>query len=54
MITFGQKHLDKYCDVCGLLLLLDGKCKRYHIIRPKRQKKYSGATKRMKGKYEDY
>lgn len=45
-MIFGQKEVfNGFCPICGLPLLPDGKCKKYHKIRPPRIKKYSGKSK---------
>jgi hypothetical protein len=41
----GEKEFVGFCPVCGLPLLLDGKCKKYHKIKTQRIKKYSGKSK---------
>jgi len=47
MIEFGQeKHTDTFCPTCGLPLLLDGKCKRFHTSPKKeRSKEQHGKSK---------
>jgi len=46
MIKFGEKEFNGFCPLCGLPLLADGKCRRYHKIKkaPKRPR-YSGKSK---------
>ena len=53
-IVFGiDRELDAFCPICGLPLLLDGKCKKYHKVRAPRIKKYSGNSNSV-NKYNDY
>jgi len=55
MIEFGQKEeFVGFCPVCGLPLLVDGKCKKYHrVVKKERIGRYSGKSKTPYGKYED-
>jgi len=55
MRQFGQpEEFVGFCNVCGLPLLADGKCKKYHKV-TKRNKigKYSGKSKTPYGSYEE-
>jgi hypothetical protein len=54
MIKFGEKEeFVGFCPVCGLPLLADGKCKKYHKIRAERIKRYSGKSNSV-NKFNDY
>jgi len=54
MIKFGQKEeFVGFCPVCGLPLLADGKCKKYHKAKKERIGCYSGQSKTPYGEYED-
>ena len=54
MIEFGKKdEFVGFCEVCGLPLLLDGKCKKYHTKKNPRRKRFSGKSN-SEFKYNDY
>ncbi len=54
MREFGQEEkFIGYCTVCGLPLLGDGKCKKYHIKKAPKRGRFSGKSQTPYGKYED-
>jgi hypothetical protein len=54
-LTFGNSPVFvAFCPVCGLPLLPDGACKKYHKLTKKQaQKKYSGKSK-SQNSFNDY
>ena len=45
-IKFGEKYLNEFCPKCGLQLLADGGCRKYHKIKGvKRDKELHGKSK---------
>jgi len=46
-ITITQKQEVKFCNVCGLPLLVDGMCRKYkkHIKKAPKRGRFSGASK---------
>lgn len=54
MREFGQpEEFVGFCNVCGLPLLADGECKKYHKVKNPRRKRYSGKSNSV-NKYNDY
>jgi len=53
MIEFGKDEFYGFCKVCGLPLLADGHCKRYHIKKAPKRKRYSGKSN-SEFKYNEY
>ncbi len=43
----------KFCPICGLPLLLDGKCKKYHAPKKEKGKELHGKSK-SPNRYYDY
>ena len=45
-LIFGQTYLTQFCPVCGLPLMLDGCCRKYHKVKGlKRDKELHGRSK---------
>jgi hypothetical protein len=42
-----------FCPVCGLPLLVDGKCRKYHIKKLPKRGRFSGKSKTPYGDYEN-
>jgi len=55
MIEFGEQPFKGHCPICGLPLLIDGKCQKYHKIGSKTPKRgrFSGKSKSV-NKYNEY
>ena len=52
-VIFGQDKFIGFSPVCGLPLMPDGACKKYHRNKRAKIGKYSGKSKTPYGKYED-
>jgi hypothetical protein len=53
-MTFGQKEEIKgFCQICGLPLLADGSCKKYHIKKAPKRGRFSGKSN-SPNKFNDY
>jgi len=54
MREIGQKEeFVGFCPICGLPLLADGNCKKYHIKKLPKRGRYSGKSK-SENRYNDY
>ena len=53
-IAFKQIQKDVIFCKCGLPLKIDGTCKREHKSKNAKRDRFSGKSRRMYGKYEDY
>lgn len=44
-LIIGQRPETEFCPTCGLPLLLNGGCKKYHGVKNKKRGRFSGRSK---------
>jgi hypothetical protein len=52
-INFGEQPFVGWCQICGLPLLADGSCKKYHIKKALKRGRFSGKSN-SPNKFNDY
>lgn len=53
LIIAGDKEFKGFCPVCGLPLMPDGCCKKYHVKKLPKRERFSGKSK-SKNAFNDY